>query len=151
MRPLNCKLDIYTFGININMICKILLYSILVLFVLYFIGSLELMPETYGLSKPLLDIPIWLEVYWDYIPLAILALSVLDITFKYKQLKSFKLLLRNHFLDILMIVLLPFLLIFKIAKLSYKLYKVIKVTKSWTKFAHLIKKIKVYKNNYKKT
>ncbi len=148
---MNNALTMHTFGININIMHKILLYSILALLVVYFIGLLELMPETYGLNKPLLDIPIWLEVYWDYIPLAILILSVLDITFKYKQLKSFKLLLKNHFLDILMVTLLPFLLIFKIAKLSYKLYKLMKVTKSWTKLAHLIKKIKAYKNNYKNT
>ncbi len=128
---------------------RILLYSILALLVVYFIGSLELMPETYGLNNPLLDIPIWLEVYWDYIPWAILALSVLDVAFKYKRIKSLRLLLKNNFPDILMAALLPLLLIFKIVKISYKIYKVMKATKSWAKFAHLIKKIKVYKNNKK--
>jgi len=129
---------------------RILLYSILALLIVYFIGSLELMPETYGLNNPLLDIPILLEVYWDYIPWAILALSVLDISFKYKGIKSLRLLLKNNFPDILMTAFLPLLLIFKIVKISYKIYKVMKATKSWAKFAHLIKKIKVYKSNNKK-
>jgi len=129
---------------------RILLYSILALLIVYFLGSLELMPETYGLNNPLLDIPILLEVYWDYIPWAILALSVLDISFKYKGIKSLRLLLKNNFPDILMTAFLPLLLIFKIVKISYKIYKVMKATKSWAKFAHLIKKIKVYKSNNKK-
>ena len=116
---------------------RILLYSILALLIVYFIGSLELMPETYGLNNPLLDIPILLEVYWDYIPWAILALSVLDISFKYKGIKSLRLLLKNNFPDILMTAFLPLLLIFKIVKISYKIYKVMKATKSWAKFAHL--------------
>jgi len=140
----------YTWGININTMHRILLYSILALLIVYFIGSLELMPETYGLNNPLLDIPILLEVYWDYIPWAILALSVLDISFKYKGIKSLRLLLKNNFPDILMTAFLPLLLIFKIVKISYKIYKVMKATKSWAKFAHLIKKIKVYKSNNKK-
>gem|GEM_PF-1468905 len=140
----------YTWGININTMHRILLYSILALLIVYFLGSLELMPETYGLNNPLLDIPILLEVYWDYIPWAILALSVLDISFKYKGIKSLRLLLKNNFPDILMTAFLPLLLIFKIVKISYKIYKVMKATKSWAKFAHLIKKIKVYKSNNKK-
>ncbi len=90
------------------------------------------------------DIPICLR-FTGYIPWAILAPSVLDMNLD----TSLRLLLKNNFPDILMAALLPLLLIFKIVKISYKIYKVMKAIKSWAKFAHLIKKIKVYKNNKK--
>ncbi len=120
---------------------KVLTYSILFLLILFFIGSLEFMPDVYFSNRPMLDLPAWVEELWNYIPWIILALSSLDILLKYKKVGNLRLLLRIHWIDIIMIALIPFLFIFKVAKISLKVYKIVKTGKSWSKLSHLIKKI----------
>ncbi len=120
---------------------KVLTYSILSLLILFFIGSLEFMPDLYFSSKPMLDLPAWMEGYWHSIPWLIFALSSADILLKYKKVGNPGLLLRTHWIDFIMLALVPFLFIFKVAKISLKVYKVAKTGKSWSKLSHLIKKI----------
>ncbi|MEM1959854.1 MAG: hypothetical protein QXE95_00850 [Candidatus Nitrosocaldus sp.] len=98
------------------------------------------MPDLYFSSKPMLDLPAWMEGYWHSIPWMIFALSSADILL-YKKVGNPGLLLRTHWIDFIMLALVPFLFIFKVAKISLKVYKVAKTGKSWSKLSHLIKKI----------
>lgn len=59
-------------GITTSQLYKVLNHSILSLLILFFIGSLEFMPDVYS-SRPMFDLPAWMEGYWNSIPSIILA------------------------------------------------------------------------------
>ncbi|MCS7140946.1 MAG: hypothetical protein NZ888_02015 [Candidatus Nitrosocaldus sp.] len=127
--------------ITLTRLHRIINYSILSLVILFFIGSLELMPELYIASKPIVDLPAWMDQYWYSIPWMIFGLASLDIFLKYRKVGSLRMLMRKNWMDIIMLALIPFLFVFKMAKVSIKAYKVLKASKSWSKLVHLAKKM----------
>jgi hypothetical protein len=64
----------------------------------------------------------------------------LDLYLKYKKLNDWRLFLRKHWHEVIMVVLIPFLTAFKIVKVSVKLVKMLKASKSSFKIFYKAKK-----------
>ncbi|MGI0011035.1 MAG: hypothetical protein ACREAE_06525 [Nitrosopumilaceae archaeon] len=65
-----------------------------------------------------------------------------DIYLKYKAVGNWKVFLKKHWLEVLMLVLIPVFSTFKIIKFALKVIKPLKMTKSGFKVVHLVKKIR---------
>ena len=64
-----------------------------------------------------------------------------DIYLKYRKVRDVRLFLKKHWLDILMLCMMPLFAGFKVAKLSIKLVKGMKMAKSGFKAAHGARKL----------
>lgn len=119
---------------------KVFDFSLLGMVVVYFIGFLSFHPQSLFLTKPLFDIPHEYEIYFEILLWAIFGLLIVDLYFKYREIDNWKLFLKKHWHDIVMLALIPFLTVFKIAKISVSLVKTLKASKSGFKVFQKAKK-----------
>ncbi len=123
-----------------NALGKALDFSLLGMVIVYFIGFLSFHPQSVFLAESLLDISHEYEIYFEILLWAIFGLLALDLYFKYRKLANWKLFLKKHWHDIVMLVLIPFLTGFKIAKISVNLVKTLKASKTGFKILYKAKK-----------
>jgi hypothetical protein len=119
---------------------KVFDFLLLGMVVVYFIGFLSFHPQSLFLAKPLFDIPHEYEIYFEVLLWAIFGLLIVDLYFKYREIDNWKLFLKKHWHDIVMLALIPFLTMFKIAKISVSLVKTLKASKSGFKVFQKAKK-----------
>ncbi|MEM3090036.1 MAG: hypothetical protein QXY22_05650 [Candidatus Nitrosotenuis sp.] len=119
---------------------KILDFTILSLAVVYFVGFLSFYPDSIFLKEAPYHIPRAYELYFEYVLWVFFSILVLDLYLKYKKLNSWKQFLKKHWHEIIMLALIPFLAVFKIAKIAIKLVKTMKASKSGFKVFYKAKK-----------
>jgi hypothetical protein len=119
---------------------KVFDFLLLGMVIVYFIGFLSFHPQSLFLTKPLFDIPHEYEIYFEVLLWAIFGLLIVDLYFKYREIDDWKLFLKKHWHDIVMLALIPFLTMFKIAKISMSLVKTLKASKSGFKVFQKAKK-----------
>ncbi len=119
---------------------KIFDFLLLGMVIVYFIGFLSFHPQSLFLAKPIFDIPHEYEIYFEILLWAIFGLLIVDLYFKYREIDNWKLFLKKHWHDIVMLALIPFLTAFKIAKISVNLVKTLKASKSGFKVFQKAKK-----------
>lgn len=123
-----------------TMLGKALDFSLLGMVVVYFIGFLSFHPQSLFLVDSLFDIPYEYEIYFEVLLWAIFGLLIVDLYFKYREINNWKLFLKKHWHDLVMLALIPFLTIFKIVKISVSLVKTLKASKSGFKVFQKAKK-----------
>jgi len=119
---------------------KALDFLLLGMVIVYFIGFLSFHPQALFLAEPILNISHEYEIYFEILLWAIFGLLAADLYFKYKKLENWKLFLKKHWHDVVLLALIPFLAGFKIAKISVNLVKTLKASKTGFKIFYKAKK-----------
>ena len=120
---------------------KILDLIILTLTSLFFIGLLAFEYHSFGLKNPILPIPDEFKEFFEFLIWPILTLLALDLILKYRKIKNLKKFVKKHWIDILMLVLIPIFSIFKFLKIGLSVIKQLKTVKMGAKIFHKTKKI----------
>ena len=120
---------------------KFLDLIILVLASLFFIGLLAFESHSFGLENPILLIPDQFKEFFEFLLWPILTLLTLDLILKYRKIKNPKKFVKKHWIDILMLALIPIFSIFKFLKIGSSVIKQLKTIKMGTKIFHKTKKI----------
>ena len=104
-----------------------------VLLMVFFAGYINIHADLIGLHAS--PVPVSHEVieFWEWLTLMVFAALALDIYLKYRKLRDPKKFAKKHWLDLLMLALLPLFTGFKLAKISIKLVKGAKMAKSGLK------------------
>jgi hypothetical protein len=126
--------------VQMNLIAKSLDFVLLAMAVTYFVGFVSFHPESVLLKEAPYHIPHEYEIYFEILLWVFFGLLVLDLYLKYKKLNDWRLFLRKHWHEVIMVVLIPFLTAFKIVKVSVKLVKMLKASKSSFKIFYKAKK-----------
>jgi len=114
---------------------------ILVLTSLFFIGLLAFEYHSFGLETPILPIPDQFKEFLEFLIWPILILLAFDLILKYRKINNSKKFVKKHWIDILMLVLIPIFSIFKFLKIGLSLIKQLKTIKMGAKIFHKTKKI----------
>ncbi|TAK23207.1 MAG: hypothetical protein EPO37_02695 [Nitrosarchaeum sp.] len=120
---------------------KVLDLIILVLTSLFFIGLLAFEYPSLGLETPILSISDEFKEFFEFLIWPILALLTLDLIIKYRKIKNTKKFVKKHWIDILMLALIPIFSIFKFLKIGLSVIKQLKTIKMGAKIFHKTKKI----------
>jgi hypothetical protein len=123
-----------------NALAKSLDFVLLAMASVYFVGFVSYHPESLLLKEAPYHIPHEYEIYFEILLWVFFGLLVLDLYLKYKKLNDWKLFLKKHWHEVLMVFLIPFLSAFKIAKISVKLVKTLKASKNGFKIFYKAKK-----------
>ena len=121
-------------------LAKSLDFVLLGMAVVYFIGFVSFHPESLFLKEAPYHISHEYEIYFEILLWVFFGLLVLDLYLKYRALNDWKMFVKKHWHEIAMVVLIPFLSVFKIAKISVKLVKTLKASKSGFKIFYKAKK-----------
>jgi hypothetical protein len=113
--------------------------SLLVMF--FFAGYLNIHSDIIGLSQDPVPVSKEVEEFWEYFTWIVFGVLALDIYLKYRKIRDLRLFLKKHWLDILMLCLLPLFAGFKVAKMSVKIVKGLKMAKSGFKAAQRARKL----------
>ena len=123
------------------MLYKIFDLSIVAMLVIFFAGYVSIHSNLVGMERPF-PVSKEIEEFWEVFSWMIFAALVVDVGLKYRKINNPKLFLKKHWLDIVMLSLIPVFAGFKIAKLSINLVKSLKMTKSGFKVIHSAKKLR---------
>lgn len=124
---------------SLYIIAKILDIAIVSLLVIFLIGILAFEMTYFGFQDAIIPLPYEAEPYFEVLPWVIFGLLAADIYVKYRKLDNdWRALVRSHWLDIILAVLIPIFMPLKFIKLV----KALKTTKSGGKIIHKIKKMK---------
>ena len=121
-------------------LAKSLDFVLLAMAIVYFVGFVSFHPESLLLKQAPYHIPHEYEIYFEILLWVFFGLLVLDLYLKYKKLNDWRLFLKKHWHEIVMLALIPFLTAFKIVKFSIKMVKVLKASKSGFKIFYKAKK-----------
>ena len=123
---------------SLHAISKILDLLVFGLLAVFFIGVLAFDIAYFGFHEATIPIPHEAEPYFEVLPWAILGLLLADIYVKYRKLDNdWRALLRHHWLDVIMAILIPIFMPLKFIKLV----KALKTAKSSVKIFQKAKKI----------
>jgi predicted small integral membrane protein len=120
---------------------KILDVIILVLSILFFIGLLAFEYHSFGLEHPILPIPDKFKDFFEFLIWPIIVLLTLDLVIKYRKINDPKKFAKKHWIDIVMLALIPVFFIFKFLKIGINIVKQFKTAKMGAKIFHKTKKI----------
>ncbi|HJU58247.1 MAG TPA: hypothetical protein VJ583_00735 [Nitrososphaeraceae archaeon] len=108
---------------------------------LILIGLLAFDYEYFSFKEQIVKIPYHMKIYFDLLPWILFAVLVFDLYFKFKIAKNWIKFIRINWIDIIMILLIPFLFPMKFFKIFIKPYKMIKAGKYTLKSYQKIYKI----------
>lgn len=97
---------------------------------LFFAGYLNIHADLIGLQESPVPVDKEIEEFWERMTWVVFAVLGLDLYLKYDKIRNPKEFVRRHWLDILMLVLLPLFAGFKVTKIAVKVVKSAKLTKS---------------------
>lgn len=103
--------------------------------ILFTVGFLSFDTDLLGLDYPIIQFPSEWEVPWEVISWVVWGFFVVDVYFKYKNSKNWKVFIRKHWFDIILLI--PFFRIFRLIRLL----KLIKIS---------LHGYNIYKNSKKK-
>ncbi len=116
--------------------------SIFGLLILFFIGFLAYDYEILAIKEPILQIPHYYKVFFEFLPWILLLLLITDLYLKYQLSEGKpKYFLKKYWTDILLTILLPILFPLKFFKATLKIYKYSKFAKSSFKLIQKYDKI----------
>lgn len=120
---------------------KILDLTILFLVGIFLVGLGINEYETFGLEEPVFDFSSEVKIFFEYLIWPIIALLVLDLALKYREIKDPKKFVKKYWIDIVMLALIPIFSAFKFFKLGLSLVKKLKTAKMGAKIIHKTKKV----------
>lgn len=114
-------------------------FSLILVFVF---GLVNIEHSSLGITEPLFAITDQVIIIFDIIFWLIVGLLALELVIAYWKIRDTKSFVKKYWLEIIMLVLMPIFVGFKILKVSLKIVKHIKVGKTVFKVFHKIKKSK---------
>ena len=120
---------------------KVLSFVNFSLIVIFIFGLINIEHSTIGISEPLLTITDQIRLFFDVIFWVIVGLLTLELLIVYLKIRDTKTFVKKYWLEIIMLVLMPIFVGFKVLKVSLKIIKQIKIGKTVFKLIHKIKKI----------
>ena len=108
---------------------------------LILIGFLAFDYEYFSFKEQIIKIPYNMKIYFDLLPWILFAVLVFDLYFKFRITGNWNKFIRINWIDIIMILLIPFLFPMKFFKVFIKPYKMIKAGKYTIKSYQKIYKI----------
>ncbi len=114
-------------------------FSLILVFVF---GLINIEHSSLGITEPLFVITDQIVIIFDAVFWIIVGLLVLELVIAYLKIRDGKSFVKKYWLEIIMLVLMPVFVGFKILKISLKIVKHIKVGKTVFKLFHKIKKSK---------
>ncbi|EGG42853.1 hypothetical protein Nlim_0278 [Candidatus Nitrosarchaeum limnium SFB1] len=119
---------------------KILSFVNFSLIIVFIFGLINIEHSSLGIPKPLFEITDQAVIFFDIIFWTIVGLLALELVIAYLKIRDTKMFVKKYWLEIIMLVLMPIFVGFKILKISLKIIKQIKVGKTVFKLFHKIKK-----------
>lgn len=116
------------------------------LVMVFFAGYLNIHADLIGLQESPIHVEKEVEEFWEWLTWIVFGALGLDLYLKYRKVRNLKEFVKKHWLDILMLVLLPLFAGFKLAKVAVKAVKSAKLTKSGVKAYLGAKKLKAGSN-----
>ena len=110
--------------------------------VIFFIGLLAFDSDLFGYDEPLILVPQEMQGAWDILSWIIWGVFVIDVYFKYKAIGNWRIFLRKHWFDLLLLI--PFFRILRILRLL-RLLKMLKFVKVGRNMGRLFKKATRFK------
>ena len=123
------------------LIYKILDLTILVSVSIFFVGMLDSNFSTLGIDQPIISIPVEWKHFFDFLIYPIIVLLVIDLVLKYRKTNDRKKFVKKHWIDIIMLILIPIFSAFKFLNLGLNVVKKIKTVKMSVKIVHKTKKV----------
>ncbi|EPA06496.1 hypothetical protein [Candidatus Nitrosarchaeum limnium] len=119
---------------------KILSFVNFSLIIVFIFGLINIEHSSLGIPEPLIEITDQTMIFFDIIFWTIVGLLALELVIAYLKIRDTKMFVKKYWLEIIMLVLMPIFVGFKILKISLKIIKQIKVGKTVFKLFHKIKK-----------
>ena len=108
---------------------------------LILIGFLAFDYEYFSFKEQIVKIPYHIKIYFDLLPWILFIVLAFDLYFKFRIAKNWNKFIRINWIDIIMILLIPFLFPMKFFKVFIKPYKMVKAGKYMIKSYQKIYKI----------
>jgi hypothetical protein len=119
---------------------------------LILIGLLAFDYQYFNFNEQIIKIPYNSKIYFDLLPWILFGVLVVDLYFKFRLTGDWNRFIRLNWMDITMVLLIPFLFPLKFVKLFIKPYKMINAgkysIKSYQKIYKIIKSWKKSKKNF---
>ena len=112
-----------------------------VLVMVFFAGYLNIHSDLIGLESSPIPVTEQAEEFWELLTWVVFAFLAADVYLKFRAAGSARIFLRKHWLDLIMLAMLPLFAGFKIAKVAVKLVKSAKLSKSGFKAFNAAKKM----------
>lgn len=119
---------------------KVLSFVNFSLIVIFIFGLVNIEHSSLGISEPLFTVTEQIKLFFDVIFWIIVGLLTLELIIAYLKIRNTKTFVKKYWLEIIMLVLMPLFVGFKVLKVSLKIIKQIKVGKTIFKLIHKIKK-----------
>ena len=112
-----------------------------VLVMIFFAGYLNIHADLIGFEASPIPVTKDVEEFWELLTWVVFAVLGIDAYLKYRAVGNPREFLKKHWLDLLMLAMLPLFAGFKIAKVAVKLVKSAKLSKSGFKAFKAAKKL----------
>ncbi|QLH11833.1 hypothetical protein DSQ20_03845 [Nitrosarchaeum sp. AC2] len=119
---------------------KVLSFVTFSLIVIFIFGLVNIEYSSLGISEPLFAITEQVIIIFDIIFWAIVGLLTLELLIAYLKIRNAKSFVKKYWLEIIMLVLMPVFVGFKILKISLKIIKQVKIGKTVFKLFQKMKK-----------
>ncbi len=119
---------------------KVLSFVTFSLIVIFIFGLVNIEYSALGISEPLFVITEQVIVIFDIIFWVIVGLLTLELSIAYLKIRNTKSFVKKYWLEIIMLVLMPMFVGFKILKISLKIIKQVKIGKTVFKLFQKMKK-----------
>lgn len=119
---------------------KVLSFVTFSLIVIFIFGLVNIEYSALGISEPLFAITEQVIIIFDIIFWAIVGLLTLELLIAYLKIRNAKSFVKKYWLEIIMLVLMPVFVGFKILKISLKIIKQVKIGKTVFKLFQKMKK-----------
>jgi len=119
---------------------KVLSFVTFSLIVIFIFGLVNIEYSALGISEPLFAITEQVIIIFDIIFWAIVGLLTLELLIVYLKIRNAKSFVKKYWLEIIMLVLMPVFVGFKILKISLKIIKQVKIGKTVFKLFQKMKK-----------
>ena len=113
-------------------------FSLILVFVF---GLINIEHASLGFSEPMFVITDQIKIIFDIIFWTIVSLLTLELIIAYFKIRDTKSFVKKYWLEIIMLVLMPVFVGFKILKVSLKIMKQVKIGKTVFKIFQKVKKI----------
>lgn len=119
---------------------KVLSFVTFSLIVIFIFGLVNIEYSSLGISEPLFAITEQVIIIFDIIFWVIVGLLTLELLIAYLKIRNTKSFVKKYWLEIIMLVLMPVFVGFKILKISLKIIKQVKIGKTVFKLFQKMKK-----------
>jgi len=97
--------------------------------------------STLGMEQSIISILVEWKYFFDFLIYPIIVLLVIDLVLKYRKTNDRKKFVKKHWIDIMMLILIPIFSTIKFLNLGLNIVKKIKTVKMGVKIVHKTKKV----------